>query len=97
MIIKFNGNDNEFVCYRLSGNGVMFVHDCKEITDWLFDNANTQWYMGNDFPYDDHPKLNLYNPHKEDTFLIFSNDADALDFEKHFPVSGVKYRDLIGL
>ncbi len=91
-LIKFNGFDADFFCYRLDtthSKGLETLYLEKEITEWAFDNVDGTYYMGNEFPYKDHPKLNLYNPNKGDIFVVFSNYEDSVAFEKMFEVVGI--------
>ena len=61
-----------------------------ELSQWLFDNATTgNWFMGNDFPYPDQPKIFFENAKKNDTFIIFKNFVDVVLFEREFAVTGI--------
>lgn len=59
------------------------------VSQWLFDQTQGDWHMGNDFPYRDHPKVNFHNPGANDYFVLLRAFPDVVMFEQEFKVSGL--------
>jgi hypothetical protein len=96
--VGFAGFENGFYAFRLEQGdepGFDFCMFQMEVSQWLFDNARGQWHMGNDFPYADHPKLNLVNPGDNDYFVLLESMVDIVEFERAFPVVGISPSMLI--
>ena len=88
----FAGFEKGFYAFRLVLGNHKKLDACMfqmEVSQWLFDNAQGKWYMGNDFPYADHPKMSLYNPNHTDYFVLFEQFVDVVAFEDQFPVNGL--------
>ena len=90
--IEYVGFSDEHYCFRLRLGGHKGLDACmfeKEVSSWLFDNIKG-FYMGNCFPYKDHPKVALssMNYDKKDSFVVLPRFEDALLFEAQFPVIG---------
>ena len=89
--ITYVGYNSDFYCFRVHvGEAIGMVAHMKqaEISEWLFDNA-TEWFMGNQFPYPDHPQIFFEDTKKQDVFVIFKNFTDTVLFENKFKVTGI--------
>lgn len=89
--ISYAGFDG-FYAFRLEAgehSGFDFNMFQMEVSQWLFDNTRGQWHMGNDFPYADHPKMNLVNPGDSDYFVLLESMVDVVAFEEAFPMVGI--------
>lgn len=89
--ITYSGYNSDYYCFRVHvGDSARMAAHMKqsEISEWLFDNA-TEWFMGNDFPYPDHPKIFFENSKNKDVFVIFKNFIDTVLFENNFKVTGI--------
>ena len=86
------GFADDHYCFRLKlsahkGLGVVMYQ--AKVSEWLFNNTHGKWYMGNTFPYKDHPTVNLHNPGHNDYFVLLQFFPDVVAFEQEFEVSGI--------
>lgn len=90
--IGYAGLDKGFYAFRLEAgdhSGFDFCMFQMEVSQWLFDNTQGKWHMGNDFPYADHPKMKLHNPGGNDYFVLFESMVDVVQFESTFQMVGI--------
>jgi hypothetical protein len=90
--IGYAGLDDGFYCFRLEASdkpGFDFCMFQMEVSQWLFDNTQGRWHMGNDFPYKDHPAVRLHNHGDADYFVLLERFSDVVQFENTFPVLGI--------
>src|ERR1700748_3029194 len=96
--VKYVGFADDFYCFRLAleeHGGLDACNFQMEVSQWLFDTTQGDWHMGNDFPYADHPKINLHNTNNVDYFVLLRSLADVAMFEHAFPVTGLSPTMLI--
>lgn len=95
--VVYTGFDADHFCFRVEGTGVKgidMIYAQKEMTDWLFENTDNKWFMGNQWPYGDYPKITVVDPSKKDVFVLFSSINDALAFEETFATKGIQISEL---
>lgn len=90
--VNYVGFDDKFYCFRLELRDQPKFDSCMfqmAVSQWLFDQTQGQWHMGNDFPYPDHPTIKLHNTGKNDYFVLLESFPDVVMFERAFEVSGI--------
>ncbi len=90
--ITYTGFSNEFYCFRLGFEDQKGFDSCvfqMEVSQWLFEMTQGEWFMGNEFPYPDHPAVSIYNPRQNDYFVLFQSLADVAMFEHKFMITGL--------
>jgi len=91
--ITYSGYNSDFYCFRIHTSEFLNMTGHikqTEISQWLLDNATMgEWFMGNGFPYSDHPHIFFENSQKHDIFVILKNFSDVIMFEKKFKVTGI--------
>jgi hypothetical protein len=81
-----------FYCFRLHIADKPGLGACMfqmAVSQWLFDQTQGVWHMGNDFPYKDHPKVSFHNPGANDYFVLLNSFPDVVMFEQEFKVLGL--------
>lgn len=90
--IEYVGFADEFYCFRLKFQNKPGFDACMfqmEMSQWLFESTQDKWFMGNQFPYPDHPQVTLVNTGNHDYFVLLRSLADVAQFEHAFPVHGL--------
>jgi hypothetical protein len=95
---NYIGFADGFYCLRLSmdaGEGLDALMWQMEVSEWLFNTLGGKWHMGNDFPYKDHPQINLSAWSKNDYFVLIEKFHEVVLFEDAFVVSGITPSQLV--
>jgi hypothetical protein len=89
---RYMGFEAGVYCFRIgvaNGKGLESIVYEMELFNWLNDNTNGKFYMGNSFPYADHPPVSLDTGNPNDSFVLFERFSDVIQFERDFATVGL--------